>query len=76
MDERRPGPQWPSMYHKGFEVKGPWQRVQPLLEPRFVTNGAKVGPKAVSVRRKCFIFLRELLKSAFVSVWNYMKWYI
>ena len=56
------------MCHRGFEVRGPWQKVQPLLEPRFVTNGAKVGPKAVSVRCKCFIFVSELLKSAFVSV--------
>ena len=39
-----------------------------------LTNGAKVGPKAVSVRRKCFIFVRELPKSAFVSGLNYMKW--
>ena len=53
-----------------------WQRVQLLPEPRFVTNGAKVGPKFVSLRRKCFKFLRELLKLAFVSTWNYMKWFI
>ena len=76
MDECRPGPQWPSMCHSGFEVKGPWQRMQPLPEPRFVTISAKVGPKVVSVRRKWFIFLRELLKIAFVSVWSSMEWFI
>ena len=31
-------------------VKGPWQRMQPLPKLRFVTFGAKVGPKAVTVR--------------------------
>ena len=76
MDERRPGPQWPSMFHRGLEVKGAWQSIQPLLEPHFVTIGAKVGPKAVTVTRKCFIFLRELLKIAFVSVWSSIKWFI
>ena len=70
MDERRPGPQWPSMCHGGLEVKGASQSIQPLSEPHFVMFGAKVGPKAVTVRHECFIFLRELLKIAFVSVWS------
>ena len=73
MDERRPGPQWPSMCYRGLEVKGPWHNIHPLPEPHFVTIGAKVGPKAVTVRRKCFIFLKELVKIAFVSVWSSMK---
>ena len=49
--------------------------MQPLPEPRFVTIGAKVGPKVVSVRRKWFVFFRrkwfvffrKLLKIAIVS---------
>ena len=73
MDERRPGPQWPSMCYRGLEVKGHWQNLHPLPEPHFVSIGAKVGPKVVTVRRKCFIFLRELVKIAFVSVWSSMK---
>ena len=73
MDESRPGPQWPSMCHRGLEVKGAWQSIQPLSEPGFVTFGAKVDPKAVTVRRKCFIFLRELLKIAFVCIWSSIK---
>ena len=73
MDERRPGPQWPSMCHRGLGVSGPWQNIHPLPEPHFVTIGAKVGPKAVTIRRKCFIFLRELVKIAFVSIWSAMK---
>ena len=76
MDERCPGPQWPSMCHRGLEVKEAWQSIQPLLEPHFVMNGAKVGPKAVIIRHKCFIFLRELLKIAFVSVWSSIKRFI
>ena len=47
--------------------KEPSQRMQPLLEPWFVTIRAKVGPKVVFVRCKWFIFLRELLRLAFVS---------
>ena len=73
MDERHPGPQWSSMCHRGLEVRGPWQNIHPLLEPHFVMIGTKVGPKAVTVKRKCFIFLRELVKIAFVSVWSSMK---
>ena len=64
------------MCHRGLEVKGAWQSIQPLSEPHFVTIGAKVGPKAVTVRHECFIFLRELLKIAFVSIWSSIKRFI
>ena len=47
--------------------------MQPLLEPWFVTIGAKVGPKVVPSGSKCFIFLRELVKIAVVSIWSSMK---
>ena len=61
------------MCHRGLEVRGPWQNINPLPEPHFVTIGAKVVPKVVTVKGKCFIFLRELVKIAFVSVWSSMK---
>ena len=50
--------------------------MQPLPKPQFVTIGAKVGSKVVSVRRKWFVFFRELLKIAIVSDWSSMKWFI
>ena len=56
-----------------WKSKGPGKVYNPLSEPPFVRIGAKVGPKAITVRCKCFTFLRELLKIAFVSVWSSIK---
>ena len=56
-----------------WKSKGPGKVYNPLSEPNLATIGAKVGPKAITVRRECFTFLRELLKIAFVSVWSSIK---
>ena len=48
----------------------------PLSELHSPAIGAKVGPKAVTVRPNCSAFLRELGKIAFVSVWSSKKRFI
>ena len=80
MDERRPGPQWPSMCYRGLEVKGHWQNIHPLSEPHFVSIGAKVGPKAVTVRRKMLHILEGVSEDSIClglefhedSLWSYV----
>ena len=56
-----------------WKSKGPGKVYNPLSEPHLATIGAKVGPKAVTIRHKCFTFLRELLKIAFVSIWSSIR---
>ena len=61
---------------KDWKSKGPGKVYNPLSEPHLATIGAKVGPKAVTVRPYCSTFLRELEKIAFVSVWSSIKRFI